>query len=228
MGTAVRSIRKEQIGGEPLEISINVWGDLACFTMPGNKVERLTYPFPTPSAARGILSAIYSKPSEFFWEIRRIEVLSPIRYISFKRNEVKVKVSNKSISAEDERTQRQTTALCDVRYRIVAEIVPRENFGGTARQLYEQAMRRIRGGKCYYQPSFGLREFVAYFEEDDGTHRPIAEDMDIGWMVYDIFDLNDSSVSKKVKPCLSLFHAVMKQGVIEIPRYDSPDILRGE
>lgn len=66
------------------EIVIEVWGDLACFTMPYAKGERLTYPFPTPSAARGILSAIYSKPKEFRWQINRIEVLNPIRYISLK------------------------------------------------------------------------------------------------------------------------------------------------
>ncbi len=71
------------------------------------KVERLTYPFPTPSAARGILSAIYSKPKEFRWQVNRIEVLNPIRYISFKRNEVKCTVSTKPIFTEEERTQRQ-------------------------------------------------------------------------------------------------------------------------
>lgn len=211
-----------------MEVNIEVWGDFACFTMPESKVERLTYPFPTPSAARGVLSAIYSKPNEFLWEIRRIEVLAPIRYISFKRNEVKFKTAKEPISAEDERTQRLTTALCDVRYRITAEIIPRKEFRGTETQLYEQAMRRIRNGKCYYQPSLGLREFVAYFEESDGTHQPITEDMDIGWMVYDIFDLHDYSVTKKAKPYLTLFHAVMKQGVIEIPKYDSSDVVRGE
>lgn len=78
------------------EIVIEVWGDLACFTMPYAKGERLTYPFPTPSAARGILSAIYSKPKEFRWQINRIEVLNPIRYISFKRNEVKYTVGTRS------------------------------------------------------------------------------------------------------------------------------------
>lgn len=49
------------------EVVIEVWGDFACFTMPQAKVERLTYPFPPPSAARGILSAIYMKPKEFLW-----------------------------------------------------------------------------------------------------------------------------------------------------------------
>ena len=155
------------------EITIEVWGDFACFSMPFAKVERLTYPFPTPSAARGVLSAIYMKPKEFRWQINRIEVLSPIRYISFKRNEVKCTVSLEPISTEEERTQRQTVALRDVCYRIAASIVPRPAFAGRETQLYEQALRRIRGGKCYFQPSLGLREFACYFEESDGTRRPI-------------------------------------------------------
>lgn len=210
-----------------MEVTIEVWGDFACFTPPHGKVERITYPFPTPSAARGILSAIYAKPVEFLWEVRKIEVLSPIRYISFKRNEVKGKVSNEPISTEEERTQRQTMALQDVRYRITARIIPRKEFKGSATQLHEQAMRRIRSGKCYYQPSLGLKEFVAYFEESDGVRQPISTDLDAGWMVYDVFDLDDCSVSKKAKPKLSLFHAVMKQGIVEIPPYDSPEIVRG-
>lgn len=210
-----------------MEVSIETWGDLACFSPPYAKVERLTYPFPTPSAARGILSAIYAKPLEFYWQITRIEVLNPIRYINFKRNEVKCTVSKEPISAEDERTQRQTVALRDVRYRIFAEIVPRKNFSGTTAQLYEQALRRIRTGKCFYQPGFGCREFTAYFEESDGIRPPIAENLDAGLMVYDIFDLHDFSVQKKAKPCLSLFHAVMENGVIRIPPYDSPEVIHG-
>ena len=137
------------------EVVIEVWGDFACFTMPQAKVERLTYPFPPPSAARGILSAIYMKPKEFLWRIDRIEVLEPIRYISFKRNEIKCTVSSTPVSAEEERTQRQTTALQNVRYRIAASIIPRPAFVGRETQLYEQALRRIRGGKCYFQPSLG-------------------------------------------------------------------------
>ena len=90
-----------------LEVVLEVWGDFACFSMPDGKVERLTYPVPTPSAVRGILSSIYSKPKDFFWQVNRIEVLNPIRYISFKRNEVKSKVKDKPIFADEDRTQRQ-------------------------------------------------------------------------------------------------------------------------
>lgn len=209
------------------EIVLEVWGDFACFTDPASKVERRSYPVPTPSAVRGILSALYSKPPEFYWQVIRIEVLSPIRYISFKRNEVKSTVKDTPIYADEDRTQRQTQALRDVRYRITAEICPRPDFRGTVEQLYAQAMRRIRGGKTFYQPSLGLREFVAYFEESDGSRPPIQESMDLGLMVYDVFDLHDWAVRKKAKPCLSLYHARMENGVIEVPPYDSPEVLKG-
>lgn len=209
------------------EIVIEVWGDLACFSMPYAKVERLTYPFPTPSAARGILSAIYMKPKEFRWQVNRIEVLSPIRYISFKRNEVKSTTSTAPISTEEERTQRQTVALQDVRYRIAASIVPRPAFAGKETQLYEQALRRIRGGKCYFQPSLGLREFACYFEESDGSRSPISQSMDAGLMVYDLFTPEDVEVTKKTNIQMSLFHAVMENGVIQVPPYDSPEVLKG-
>ena len=144
-----------------MEVCVEFWGDFACFSPPYEKVERLSYPFPTPSAARGMLSAIYSKPKEFYWQVTRIEVLSPLSYISFKRNEIKDTVSDKPVNTEDSRTQRLTTALKDVRYRITAAICPRPEFAGSAEQLYQQALRRIRGGKCFMQPCLGIREFAA-------------------------------------------------------------------
>lgn len=211
-----------------MEIVIEVWGDLACFSPPYAKVERLSYPFPTPSAARGILSSIYSKPAEFRWQIDRIEVLNPIRYISFRRNELKSKTRDTPLFADEERTQRQTVALRDVRYRIAAHIVPRAAYAERVRQLEAQALRRIRTGKCFVQPALGLKEFVAYFEESDGARPPIEESLDAGLMVYDVFDpYDDPQVTKKARPCVSLFHAVMRGGVVEVPPYDSPDVLKG-
>ncbi len=215
------------------EICLEVWGDLACFTPPYAKVERLTYPIPTPSAARGILSAIYSKPKEFYWQVTRIEVLNPIRYVSFMRNEVKSKasisgdVSSAVIYADEDRTQRQTKMLKDVRYRITAKICPRKDFTGTAEQLYCQAIRRIRGGKNFYQPSLGMRELVCYYEESDGKREPIDLDMDLGLMVYDVFNLHKYEVTKKAEYSLSLYRAVMKHGVVEVPDYDSDEVLKG-
>lgn len=215
-----------------MEVVLDVWGDFACFSRPDGKVERLTYPVPTPSAVRGILSSIYSKPKEFYWQVSRIEVLNPIRYISFKRNEVKSKMEKKQepLFTDEKRTQRQTVALRDVRYRFAASICPRPDFAGTETQLYEQALRRIRGGKTFVQPALGLKEFVAYFQEGDCERgpKPIPVDMDLGLMVYDIFDLHDCEVREKTRPRLSLYRCVMRQGVIQVPPYDSPEVLKGD
>ena len=212
------------------DIKVEVWGDLACFSRPESKVERLTYPVITPSAARGILSAIYSKPVEFYWQVRKIEVLNPIRYITFKRNEVinsKIGRNPKPMLVEDDRTQRQTVALRDVRYRITAEIIPRPDFKGTVNQLYEQAKRRVHSGKCFFQPSLGLREFVCYFDEATDAE-PINESMDIGFMLYDVFDLHKYEVTKTVEPFVSVFHAVLENGVITVPDFDSSEVLKPE
>ncbi|MBP0956026.1 MAG: type I-C CRISPR-associated protein Cas5 [Oscillospiraceae bacterium] len=212
------------------EIKVEVWGDFGCFSRPESKVERLTYPVITPSAARGILSAIYSKPPEFYWQIKKIEVLSPIRYISIKRNEVinsKIGRGMKPMLVEDSRTQRQTVALKDVRYRITAEIIPQKDFKGTVEQLYEQALRRIRGGKCYYQPSLGMREFVCYFSEPTDTE-PVPVDLDIGIMLYDVFDLHKYKVTKQAEPYVTVFKARLEQGVLNVPDFDSDEVLKPE
>lgn len=223
------------------EIILEVWGDFACFTRPESKVERLTYPVPTPSAMRGVLSAIYSKPPEFYWQINRIEVLKPLKYISFKRNEVKDKLSDnadfpiladgtKDLTGTDQkgRTQRQTVALKDVRYRVYASICKRISCAVPEEELVKQALRRIRNGKCFYQPSLGLREFIAYFEESDGSCEPIDLNLDIGYMLYDVFDLHNFKVTKKAKPFVTLFHAVLQDGVLAVPRYDSSEVLKPE
>ena len=220
------------------EIQIEVWGDFACFSRPESKVERLTYPVITPSAARGILSAVYSKPIEFYWQIKRIEVLSPIKYISFKRNEVinsKINPrSPKSILVEDtkktgaeHRTQRQSVVLKDVRYRITAQIIKQPEFSGNTQQLYEQAIRRIKTGKCFYQPSFGLREFVCYFGEPTDA-APISDSLDIGIMLYDVFDLHKYELSETAESYITLFRARMEHGVIDVPDFDSELVLKPE
>lgn len=212
---------------EKQQVVLEIWGDFACFTRAEAKVERLSYPVPTPSAMRGVLSAIYSKPIEFYWQITRIEVLNPIKFISFKRNEVKKKTDGKkSILVEEERTQRQSVVLQDVRYRVYANIVRRDECVHSLEQLYKQAFRRIQNGKCFFQPSLGCREFVAYFEESDCKKQPIDHTQDLGFMLYDIFDLHKIEPLNKSKPFISIFHAKLEKGVLEVPEFDSIDVLK--
>ncbi len=215
--------------------TIEIWGDFALWTRPESKVERMTYAVPTPGAIRGLLSSIYSKPPEFYWQVRRIEVLSPIRYISFKRNEVKSKMmkipeanSYKAcILIEDDRTQRQSVVLQDVRYRITAEIVPRATYTHAPGNLMDQFERRVKRGQTFMQPCMGTREFPAYFEWGSGGRESIRETMDLGLMVYDVFNLHKWGVTKQAEPEISLFHARLENGVLEVPSYDSPEVLKG-
>jgi CRISPR-associated protein Cas5d len=226
---------------------VEVWGDFACFTRPEAKVERFSYPLMTPSAARGVLDAIYAKPEEFGWRIDQIEVLKPIKFIALRRNEVKEKINANAVKRAMEsgdgpiilcdatkeltgsdmvgRTQRQTMALRDVRYRIHAHIHSRPGFEARRRGLEEQAARRISHGKCFYQPYLGCREFVAYFQPAVGEAQPADESVDIGWMLYDVFDL-DRVVRDEAQPFISLFQAKLEKGVLKVPAWESPEVHR--
>lgn len=101
---------------------LEVAGPFACFTRPEMKVERVSYDVITPSAARAIFEAILWKPA-IRWRVSRIEVLSPISWITIRRNEVgKVaSVRGDGLFIEDERQQRAGLLLRNVRYRLHAE-----------------------------------------------------------------------------------------------------------
>jgi CRISPR-associated protein Cas5d len=239
--------------------ALDVWGELACFTRPELKVERFSYPVITPSAARGIFDAVYCKPNkdpsqaQFRWQITKIEILKPPRYIALRRNEVKEKVpsattvhkwmrgkqaaqpiladaSRDTLGTDQKgRTQRQTMALKDVRYRIHAEIHPWPGYEGRLQSLEAQFRRRAASGKCVWQPCFGCREFPAYFElvePDASPAETVPLDMDVGLMLYDVFDLSAPGTAKD-EAHVSLFHARVSHGVLDVPEYESPRVLKG-
>lgn len=207
------------------DIVLDLWGPYACFTPPYAKVDRYSYAVPTPSAIRGILNAIYGKPEEFYWIIRRIEVMRPVRYVQCKRNEVKAVLGGKAkpICVEDQRTQRSMAMLKDVRYRVTAAIAARVSGGSLA--LRNQAVRRIEKGQCFFQPYLGVRECECYFAPADAGALPIRETMDLNLMVYDTHD--PTAVQPGFSGVdLSLYHCVMEDGVIEVPEYGSPAVLK--
>ncbi len=230
--------------------TLEVWGDFACFTRPEFKVERFSYPVITPSAARAIFDAIYidftrdaPKKPVMYWQISRIEILKPVQYIALMRNEVKEKISEAAVkkymknpstteviladatndSGTDTkgRTQRQTMALKNVRYRIHAQVTLYNEKLELRQKIERSFERRAKNGQCFYQPYLGCREFGAYFEllENPATNAyNISED--IGLMVYDVFDLSRPGSSSDA-PSISLFEANIKNGVLEIPAYSS-------
>lgn len=217
---------------------LEVWGDFGCWSRPELKVERWSYPCPTPSGARGIFDAIYWKP-RFYWQVDRIELLETPTYIALRRNEVSAKApSDRTISSwmkgtkqpepiiadsPSRRQQRQTMAIRRPRYRIHAHIVPRPGAQNESKALNEQFLRRATAGKCAWQPYLGCREFVAFFRliEDLSTEPGPADfSQDIGWMLYDVFDLGAQNKPGVAKPRVSVFRANIEHGVLEVPPFD--------
>ena len=192
------------------------------------KVERVSYDVITPSAARSVFEAILWKPA-IRWEVRKIEVLKPIRWISVRRNEVKSKISVSNVKEamngkrsdlgmiiEDERTQRASLFLRDVAYRLHAELLPvGEDALKNPAKYREMFQRRAEKGQCVNQPYLGCREFAARFRlVDDLTTEtePLDETRDLGWMLYDM----DFAAVDDPKP--KFFRAEMQGGVIDLLR----------
>lgn len=181
----------------PLEVL--VWADMACFTRPENKVERVSYPVMTPSAARGVLEAIFWKP-EFAWQVREIVVLKPVRFFGMLRNEVELKASAgrpNGFYASDARQQRQTLALADVAYVIRADIAPRPHVADEDPAKWrDQFRRRVERGQCFHRPYLGCREFAAHFAKPDGSETPVTQTSDLGLMLFDIAFRPDSNARR--------------------------------
>ena len=222
------------------EISLDVWGDFACFTQPSAKVERVTYPVPTPSALRGLISSIYNKPTEMYYQIKRIEVMKPIRYVDVKRNEIRSKIKNPDnpIYTSEDRTQRHSLILKNVYYRVTTDVIVREKTDErvTVESVKDQILNRIKKGKCFRQPCFGMKEYMAFFSMPDEELQPINESMDLGIMLYDVFDPSSTEVLNTNKKGFnsdlvikrSFYHAFMVNGVINVPEYNSFEVLKGD
>lgn len=220
-------------------IVIDVWGELACFTRPECKVERVSYPCITPSAARNLLCSIYMKPIEFYYEIEKIEIINDIKYVNVMKNELKEKISydmspiyTKHPAREKGRTQRNTYYLKNVYYRIYAKIVKRNDWHGSIVSVYEQFNRRVKKGQCFRQPYLGLRECVCHFSEPDYTKQPNPQiNENIGNMLYDVFNITNNTKLETGKKGnnitnISFFDAKIINGVLNVPEYGSKDIRR--
>lgn len=208
-------------------VKVHVWGDYALFARPEMKVERCSYDVMTPSAARGLLEAIYWHPG-MKWIIDRIYVRNPIQFTSIRRNEVKSKASasnvlnvinggNKPlyISSKQEIVQRAAILLRDVDYVIEAhfEMTEAENDRVNPGKFKDIVMRRLRRGECYHMPYFGCREFPANFEFYEGEQIETAysdQEKDLGYMLYDL----DYTDPQDIQPMF--FRAVLRSGVLEV------------
>ncbi len=219
-------------------ITLEISGDYALFSRPEMKVERVSYDVITPSAARGVLEAIYWKP-QIRWVVDHIRVLNSIRFTNIRRNEIDTKIpikgksgvsaamtsgkGNLGITVEEHRQQRAAMLLRDVRYRIEAHF-DSLNDEAPGKHL-DMFNRRARKGQCFHQPYLGCREFPARFELVE-NRAPLAEpdeslkgEHDLGWMLHDI-EFDQDPCTKKVNSATPrFFRAVMIDGVIDVPPF---------
>ncbi|MGW1939549.1 type I-C CRISPR-associated protein Cas5c [Streptomyces goshikiensis] len=216
------------------DLVVEVWGDAACFTRPELKTERVSYQVMTPSAARGVLEAIFWKP-QFTYVVRKIEVLRPVSWLRVRRNEVKSVISAQEVrklqsdrryryDVEKDRDQRSTLALRDVRYRIHAQIVVTpQGLAGSPKHLpaseekfREQLRRRVERGACFSQPFLGCREFAASFGKPDPRESVERFTEELGVMLHSI---EYGPQGERYR----WFRASVVDGVLEIPEEPLPD-----
>lgn len=220
-----------------MSIRLEVWGDYACFTRPEMKVERVSYDVMTPSAARGLLEAVYWHPG-MRYSIDRIHVCAPIRTMNLRRNEVKSTISASKVrtvmeqgkgelylATSEDIQQRAALLLRDVHYVIEAHFsmtdraAPSDNPG----KFQDILKRRIQRGQFYHQPCFGCREFPAQFKPCEKLPPCPAElkgERDLGYMLWDM----DYSDPENITPCF--FRAKLIDGVMDVPTLESGEVIR--
>lgn len=219
-----------------MSIRLEVWGGYACFSRPEMKVERVSYDVMTPSAARGLLEAIFWHPG-LRYTIDRIHVCSPIRFSNLRRNEVKSTISARSARTVMERgkgelwldtfadiQQRAAMVLRDVRYVIEAhfDMIDKAAPGDNPGKFQDILKRRIERGQFYHQPYFGCREFPAHFKLCEAIS-PCPEELegerDLGYMLWDL----DYSDPENISPLF--FRAKLIDGVLNVPTRESGEVI---
>ncbi|NTX60342.1 type I-C CRISPR-associated protein Cas5 [Myxococcus sp. CA051A] len=197
-------------------------GPLACFTRPEMKAERVSYEVMTPSAARGLLEAILWKPA-IRWHVHEITVLTPVKWMSFRRNEVNSRavVGRFDYAADEDRAQRNTVALRDVDYVITASfslVAARAGAEDNIRKFEEMFERRLEKGQYFHAPYLGCREFSAQVRPMDVSPRAAEEGRGrrpLGLMFYD-FDFGGGDAA--VRPLF--FEAYLEDGVLQVPPWE--------
>ncbi len=210
------TLRRSPEGDLPVVVQVS--GEAALFSRPELKVERVTYPVMTPTAAVGVLESIFWKP-EMRYQIVAIEVLKPIRQFTIRRNETtdvaplsEAVKGRRRVDTAAHRDQRNAVCLRDVAYRIHAHIVLAPHADKPVAAYRDQLRRRVRKGACFQRPYLGTREFSAEFGLPDDTPRRTELNEDIGIMLHSIH--RDGAGGQ---PRMEWFAARVEAGVLYVP-----------
>ncbi|MFM6189431.1 MAG: type I-C CRISPR-associated protein Cas5c [Planktothrix sp.] len=221
-------------------MKLKIWGEYGLFTRPETKADPHTYPILTPSAAEGVLKAIFWKP-EIDYVIHSITVLNPIRYQSIFRNMGQNKISPRTVQSwakkdktaryliTDDRSQRHHVVLKNPAYVIEFSLKLSPHATEPIDKYFAQVSKRIERGQCYRQPCLGCREYVAHFAPVDGSETIDPEllgTFKLGRILKKMHYIPDpkgsvewfDSISKKIvkgRVLPEFFDAVMRDGVVQ-------------
>jgi CRISPR-associated protein Cas5d len=207
--------------------NIDVKGELALFSRPELKVERVSYDVITPSAARAIVESIYWKPA-IKYVIDTIHVYNEPQFTNIRRNEVSQKISHNDINklmegkggkgylnTKEIIQQRASTLLRDVHYVVTGHFEMTGKNSGNEDECEEKhyniLLRRLRNGQCFTHPYLGCKEFPATVTllEGEIPESPLLGERDLGYMLYDM-EYNEDEILP------TFFRAKMVNGMINL------------
>jgi CRISPR-associated protein Cas5d len=216
--------------------------EYALFSRPEFKVERVSYPVITPSAARGALEAIFWKP-EFRYRIQRIGVVKLGSQTVILRNELADRQGKNPVLIEDQRQQRSSLMLKNVAYIVEASLHLRPHATDPIKKYLECFERRLEKGQFHHAPYLGTRECTADFSPVKNNLVDSSLNQNLGLMLFDIafipdtkrkdleFFRHDSKGGKRISGFAQTlyFNATLQNGWLEIPQdiYTELDRLEG-
>lgn len=230
---------------------IIVEGDYALFTRPEMKLERVSYDVPSPGAIEGMLKSVYWKPA-IRYVIDKIVVYNPINFINVRRNEVKDKISYTAVKSQmngkggdpciytsEERTQRASLLLKDVKYGIEFHFeltgLKCDKEDDDEKKHFNIIKRRLEKGQCFRTPCFGCAEFPVkkITLTDEFNLNEISKeitdmgDVDLGFMSYRV-NFADNGIPKdgdwdnpqfSDKATTEYYRPHMVKGIIDVNKY---------
>lgn len=199
------------------------------------KTERVSYDVITPSAARGLLEAIFWHPG-MRWIIDRIYICKPIKFFNLRRNELTDKISARNVQnamkcsnnelylvSGDKIVQRAAMLLQDVAYVLEAhfEMTDQTSPSDNPGKFQDISKRRIERGQFYHKPYLGCREFPAHFApcpEPPACPEELLGERDLGYMLWDM----DYTDPQNIRPLF--FRATLHNGVLQVPPPNSEEV----
>lgn len=140
-------------------VIFDVFGDLALFRKFYTNTSILTYPFPPPTAAMGIIGAILGiEKNDLVNKLKDVEIAisirSPVRKIRFSLNYINTK--GRTFTLKQGRTQIPTEFVKNPYYRIYVRNLDKS--------LQSEFVTLLKEHRSIFVPYLGISEFFANFQ----------------------------------------------------------------